>query len=211
MKPHSRLERAALADLLEDLGPDAPTLCGDWDTRDLAAHLVARDRRPDSGPGLVVPALAGWTEKVRRDVRDDSGYAELVELVRTGPPIWSPVGLPFVESASNTVEYYIHHEDVRRAQPGWTPRALSKGLEDSLWNRLRATARLMLRSAPVGVRLVTPDGREVTAKSDEPLVTLTAAPSELILYCAGRQAVARVNADGDPDAIARLAKATLRI
>ncbi len=211
MKPHSRVERAALADLMEDLGPDAPTLCGDWDTYDLAAHLVARDRRPDSGPGLVVPALAGWTEKVRRGIRADTPYAELIGLVRSGPPVWSPVGLPFIEAASNTVEYYIHHEDVRRAQPGWAPRAVPTGLEDSLWSRLRAGATFMLRGAPTGVRLRTPDGREITAKSMEPLVTVTAAPSELILYCAGRQSVARVDAQGDPDAVAALAAAALKI
>jgi len=211
MKPHSRVERASLADLMERLGPDAPTLCGGWDTYDLAAHLVARDRRPDAGPGLLVSALAGWTEKVRLDVKKENSYLELVEQLRKGPPVWSPVGLPFLESASNTVEFYIHHEDVRRAQPGWSARALPRGLEDALWNRLRAGARLMLRSAPTGVRLVAPGGRELTAKSDEPMVTLTAAPSELILYCAGRQSVARVDADGDPDAVATLAAASLRI
>jgi uncharacterized protein (TIGR03085 family) len=211
MKPHSRLERAALVDLMEELGPDAPTLCGGWDTYDLAAHLVARDRRPDSGPGLIVPALAGWTEKVRRGIREEAGYLELLVQLRQGPPVWSPVGLPFLESASNTVEFYVHHEDVRRAQPRWTPRAIPRSLEDSLWNRLKAGAKLMLRSAPVGVRLRTQDGREVTAKSTEPLVTVTAAPSELILYCSGRQAVARVDAQGDPDAVAALAKAPLRI
>ena len=37
----------ALCDLFEEVGPDAPTLCGDWTTRDLAAHLVMRERRPD--------------------------------------------------------------------------------------------------------------------------------------------------------------------
>jgi uncharacterized protein (TIGR03085 family) len=211
MKPHSRVERAALVDLMEVLGPHAPTLCGDWDTHDLAAHLVARDRRPDSGPGLVLPALAGWTEKVRSGIRAETAYAELLDLIRQGPPIWSPVGLPFVEPVSNTVEYYIHHEDVRRAQPAWTPRALPTGLEDALWARLRALAKVMLRAAPTGVRLRTTDGREVTAKSAEPLVTLTAAPSELILYCAGRQGVARVDTDGDADAVAKLAQAPLRI
>ena len=58
-------ERAALADLLVELGPDAPTLCAGWDTRDLAAHLAVRERRPDATPGVAVPALAGWTERVQ--------------------------------------------------------------------------------------------------------------------------------------------------
>jgi len=211
MKPHSRTERAALADLMDSLGPDAPTLCGGWDTYDLAAHLVARDRRPDSGPGLVLSTFAGWTEKVRLGMKKEHSYLELLDLLRQGPPVWSPMGLPFIESASNTVEYYIHHEDVRRAQPGWTPRALPRGLEDALWGRLRAGGRLMLRSAPTGVTLVAPGGRSVTARQSEPMVTLTAAPSELILYCAGRQAIARVDAEGPSGAVAQLGSAPLHI
>jgi uncharacterized protein (TIGR03085 family) len=211
MTSHSRTERAALADLMEELGPDAPTLCTGWNTYDLAAHLVARERRPDAGPGLLVPAFAGWTEKVRRGVKAENSYAEVLDLLRQGPPRWSPMALPVLESASNTVEFYIHHEDVRRAQPHWTPRALPSELEDTLWSRLRTGGRLMLRSAPTGVRLVAPGGREVTARSAERMVTLTAAPSELVLYCSGRQRAARVDADGPPDAIAELSTAPLRV
>ena len=33
-------ERAALAALLDETGPDGPTLCEGWQTRDMAAHLV---------------------------------------------------------------------------------------------------------------------------------------------------------------------------
>ncbi len=59
-------ERQGLCDLFVELGPDAPTLCDGWTASDLAAHLVVRERRPDSGPGLVWPPLAGYTDKVRR-------------------------------------------------------------------------------------------------------------------------------------------------
>src|ERR671916_591983 len=38
-------ERRDLAGLFLRLGPDEPTLCGDWSTRELAAHLVLRERR----------------------------------------------------------------------------------------------------------------------------------------------------------------------
>ena len=43
----AELERAALCDTLEAVGPDVPTLCDPWTTAELAAHLVIRDRRPD--------------------------------------------------------------------------------------------------------------------------------------------------------------------
>ncbi|PZA20241.1 maleylpyruvate isomerase N-terminal domain-containing protein, partial [Modestobacter versicolor] len=52
--PVSRSERAALADLLEQLGPDQPTCCEGWTTQDMATHLVLRDRRPDAMPGLAL-------------------------------------------------------------------------------------------------------------------------------------------------------------
>ena len=58
-------ERATICDLFAELGPEAPTLCEGWTTADLAAHLVVREHRPDSGPGIVWPRLAGYTDKVR--------------------------------------------------------------------------------------------------------------------------------------------------
>ncbi len=61
----AQLERQTLSQLFDQLGPDAPTLCSGWTTLDLAAHLVVRERRPDSGPGLVWPPMAGYTDRVR--------------------------------------------------------------------------------------------------------------------------------------------------
>ena len=49
------VERARLADLFDELGPEAPTLLTPWTTRDLAAHLVLREHDYVAGPGLVVP------------------------------------------------------------------------------------------------------------------------------------------------------------
>jgi hypothetical protein len=55
------VERAQLADLLGELGPGAPTLLAPWTTRDLAAHLVLRERNPLAGPGWSCPARgATW-------------------------------------------------------------------------------------------------------------------------------------------------------
>src|SRR6478735_1546775 len=86
----ARDERHALVSTMTAVGPDAPTLCGDWTTRDLAAHLVVRERRLDASPGIVIKPLAPYTEKVRAEYAARP-YAELLELVRTGPPIWSPL------------------------------------------------------------------------------------------------------------------------
>ena len=127
----ARTERLALADLLDEIGPDAPTLCGDWTTRDLAAHLVVRERRPDTMPGIAVQAMSGWTEQVQ-DSYAERPYEDLVELVRTGPGRMSPFALPGADKMFNASEYAVHHEDVRRAQRGWTPRDLPVRVQDSL-------------------------------------------------------------------------------
>ncbi|HEY2795011.1 MAG TPA: maleylpyruvate isomerase family mycothiol-dependent enzyme, partial [Micromonosporaceae bacterium] len=78
-------ERAALSDLFDVVGPDAPTLCEGWQTRDLAAHLVLRDRRPDAAGGIRIKSLAGYTQRVQQSFATRP-WPELVELVRTGPP-----------------------------------------------------------------------------------------------------------------------------
>ena len=125
-------ERKALCDLFVERGSDVPMLCEGWSTADLAAHLVVRERRPDSGPGLVWPPLAGYTDKVRRVVRDRTPWEKLVETVRSGPPL---LLRPF-DGPMNTVEFFIHVEDVRRAQDGWAPRSISPELADALWDRV---------------------------------------------------------------------------
>src|SRR5690242_20953074 len=96
-------ERAALVESMRAVGPDAPTLCGDWTTRDLAAHLVVRERRPDATPGVAVKALSGWTESVQESYAERP-YADLVELVRTGPGRLSPFALPGADKLFNTSE-----------------------------------------------------------------------------------------------------------
>ena len=112
-------ERQTLCDLFVAEGAEAPTLCAGWSTADLAAHLVVRERRPDSGPGLVWPPLAAYTDKVRRAVRDRTPWETLIETVRRGPPL---LLRPF-DGPMNTVEFFIHVEDVRRARDGWEPRS----------------------------------------------------------------------------------------
>src|ERR1700722_17676882 len=125
-------ERNTLCDLFVERGSDAPTLCEGWLTADLAAHLVVRERRPDSGPGLLWPPLAGYTDKVRCAVRDRTPWEKLVEKVRQGPPL---LLRPF-DGPMNTVEFFIHVEDVRRAQENWEPRPISPELADALWARV---------------------------------------------------------------------------
>ncbi|NUU21615.1 MAG: TIGR03085 family protein [Streptomycetaceae bacterium] len=207
MASYARTERAALADLLAQVGPDAPTLCAGWTTRDLAAHLVVRERRPDSAPGIILKPLAGYTDKVRLK-KAARPYEELVHLVRTGPPRLSLFGIPGVDAAANTLEYFVHLEDVRRAQPDFKPRELEPALTELLWKRLRSGAKLIMRKAPVGVDLRRSDTAEeaqpVRVRKGSPVVTLAGPPAELLLYVYGRKDQALVTVEGDEDAVRRL-------
>jgi uncharacterized protein (TIGR03085 family) len=206
MSTHAKRERLLLADLLEAVGPDAPTLCEGWNSRDLAAHVVVRERRPDAAGGLVVKQLAPRLERVMTEFAEKP-YEELLQLVRTGPPRFSPFALKQLDEASNVVEFYVHTEDVRRAQPDWTPRELDAVFQEALWSRLERTARLMGRGAPTGVVLRRPNGQTTVLNKGTPVVTVTGEPSELLLFAFGRQSVADVELDGDKDAITKLHEA----
>jgi uncharacterized protein (TIGR03085 family) len=206
MSTFAKRERLLLADLLETAGPDAPTLCEGWQTRDLAAHVVVRERRPDAAGGILIKQLASRLDRVMHEF-GEKPYEELIQLIRTGPPRFSPFSLKQIDEASNIIEFYVHAEDVRRAQPDWSPRELDSVFQDALWSRLERTARLMGRSAPTGLVLRRPDGQTAVAHRGAPVVTVTGEPSELLLFLYGRQNAANVELEGDKEAIAKLHEA----
>jgi uncharacterized protein (TIGR03085 family) len=194
-------ERAALVETMRSVGPDAPTLCEGWNTRDLAAHLMIREYRPDAGPGIVIPFFASHTAKVQNEVAERSDWDELVDKVASGPPVYSPLKL--LDPVANVAEMFIHHEDVRRAQPGWEPRVLEPALAAMLRRTLPLMGRMTLAKVPARVALRTPDGKTLltagSRKFQGPAVTVTGAPEELLLFSVGREA--RVEFDGDASAV----------
>jgi uncharacterized protein (TIGR03085 family) len=209
---HARDERTALCDLLTELGPDQPTLCIGWQTGDLAAHLVLREHRPDAGAGVMGGPLAGYTRRVQDRLRARTPFPRLVELIRTGPPRLSMFALPGMDERANLVEYLVHHEDIRRAQPDWQPRQIGSDVADELWQRLRL-ARLLFHRAPVGVELVRADAAaagdgasrvRITARARTPMVTVAGPPDELTLWTMGRSEAALVRMDGSDADIAAL-------
>ena len=208
----ARDERLALCELLDQTGPQAPTLCEGWATRDLAAHLVLREHRPDAGAGVMGGPLAGYTRRVQRSLSARTPYPRLVETIRNGPPRLSFFAIPGMDQRANVVEYFVHHEDVRRGAPGWEQRTVSADLTEVLWQRL-SMARFLLRKAPVGIELVRddrpaadpgPQRVRITAKASTPVVTVTGSPAELTLWVLGRTVAAQVRLDGNETAIERL-------
>lgn len=204
----AQLERQALSSTLTRLGPDAPTLCAGWRSRDLAAHIVLRERRPDAAAGALLPPLAGHSQRVQ-DGYAQGSWAGLVDMVRQGPPGWSPSRLPAVDDAVNLVEFYVHHEDLLRAAPDFDPRQrreLVPQLQNELWSRLRQLGQLLFRRSPVGIVLVTPEHGRRAVKGPTKLgtVVLRGEPGELLLYGFGRLSVAQVDVEGEPEAVEAL-------
>jgi uncharacterized protein (TIGR03085 family) len=199
--------RRALCETALAAGPEAPTLCPPWTVRALVAHLVLRETRPDAAAGVVVPALAARTERVQADLAASEPFEDLVRRFADGPPAWSPTRLGPVDDTVNLVEFVVHHEDIRRALPGWQPAPLDEASERAVWTRLRRTGRLLLRSAPVGVVLVVPDTVRAAVKGPPPRgtglasVVLTGRPLELLLHVSGRTAVSEVEVGGDPESV----------
>lgn len=210
MSTHAKRERLLLADLLESAGPDAPTLCENWTTRDLAAHVAVRERRADAAVGLLAKPLAARLERVQAEYAAKP-YAELLQLIRSGPPKLSPFSLKQIDELSNTVEFYVHAEDVRRAQPDWAPREVDPILADALWSRLERMARALGRKSPVGLVLRRPDGRTAVAHRGTPVVTVVGEPAELTLFAFGRQSAADVSLDGEESAVSQAMTADLGI
>ncbi|WP_175409121.1 TIGR03085 family metal-binding protein [Streptomyces sp. TRM64462] len=210
MSTHAKRERLLLADLLEAAGPDAPTLCDGWTARELAAHVVVRERRPDAAAGVLIGPLRDRLERVQAEFAAKP-YEELIQLIRTGPPRMSPFSIKQVDEGANTVEFYVHTEDVRRAQADWTPRELDPVFTDALWTRLEKMARLAGRRCPVGLVVRRPNGQTAVAHRGAPVVTVTGEPGELILFLYGRQGAAHVELDGDKEAVARVLEAKLGI
>ncbi len=195
-----------MCDLFDRVGPDHPTLCEGWATYDLAAHLWVRESDPMAGPGLMISAFNETTERRMTQAKQRWSYPDLVDKVRNGPPTLSIFSMPVIGKGMNAVEYFVHHEDVRRAAADWQPRDLSAADQDELWKRVKLPARGLVHNASDGVVLSRPDGTAATVKKGDPAVTVTGEPAELTMWAFRRDSDPRVTFTGDPGAIARLTK-----
>jgi uncharacterized protein (TIGR03085 family) len=151
-----------------------------------------------------LPSLAAYTDRVRNAARESTPYTDLIARVRSGPPM---LLRPF-DGAMNTVEFFIHVEDIRRAQEGWEPRSLSPQLDDALWARVGA--RGMAKKVPATIELSAP-GRTSKISGSGPRLVVKGEPGELILFGAGRQRAARVDITGDADLVTQLRTASFGV
>ena len=201
-------ERAALVNTMRAVGPDGPTLCAGWTTRDLAAHLVLRERRPEAAAGILVPALAGYTARKQQQLANSTDWPKLLEMVASGPPLYSPLKL--LDPLVNTTEMFIHHEDVRRAAPDWQPRDLDSDLASALRRQVRLASRMSLARSPAKVTLRDSDGTTLASVGNGPQCVITGPAPELLLFLSGRDA-ARIDFDGDDETVAAVRAARRRL
>ena len=202
--PFDAQERRALCDLFEELGADVPTLLKGWTAKDLAAHIVLRERDLIAGPCLVLPGLfQRFAERRRVRLAERREFQWLIARIRSGPPPgFFRVG--WVRSVPNLNEFFVHHEDVRRAN-GLGPRdSLAPALEAALWRNVRQGGRYLsrrLRDVGLEIQWAGTDER-MTVREAEPTARLSGQPGELLLYIFGRQAAARVEVTGPANAVA---------
>ncbi|TSI16881.1 TIGR03085 family metal-binding protein [Brevibacterium aurantiacum] len=194
----ARTERLRLVDTAHRAGEDAPTLCEGWTTRDLATHLVIRERHPAAALGIFMPKFEGKRED-QEQAYASMPYSHLLGLVAS-PPRWTPGGWPGVESVMNTAEYVVHHEDIRRAAIEWIPRRLSLPENRAVWAACRtallpfaakAEGRVEISSPGFGQRSAGRQTRGSNGKADG--ITITGEPVEILLYLMGRERRALVD------------------
>ena len=194
-------QRRAFAQACDEVGPNAPTLCGGWNSADLAAHVYVREHRPDALPGVLpLGPLSAYHERVMASALRVQGFDVLVRAVSAAPP-WLPGP---VDDALNTFEYFVHTEDVRRPN-GLGPRDTSLDLERFVWRRLRRQARMSFRRVPAWVRLVPTVGEPAHVghgkKGPGPTVEVRGKPTELLLLAYNRKEHADVEVTGDRDVL----------
>lgn len=204
--PFDAQERAALCDLFESLGPDAPTLLDGWTTRKLAAHLVLRERDPIAAPCLVLPGPpARFADRRTTALVERKEFSWLVARLRSGPPIGF-FRLPWIRAFPSLNEFFVHHEDVRRAAGRGPREDLTPALETALWRNVQRGSRFLSRRVRgVGLDIVwTGTPQRIVVRTGDPIAELSGLPGELLLYLFGRQAAARVEVTGPPAAVAAI-------
>ena len=210
MRRLAQTERAALCDTALQVGEDQPTLSGEWTVKDLVVHLLVREGSPAAVGILVKPLEKVLDLEMRRVGRRP--FDMLVENLRHGPPMWSPYAVPKLDATLNTLEYFVHHEDIRRAQPEWTARDLGPESEKLLWAMIRTGGKGLTRGAPVGVTVENATtGSRAVLKAGEPSVVVRGIPSEVTLFVFGRKPQAHVELVGDAADVARLSSTSLGI
>lgn len=196
-------ERCRLAAALHAAGPDQPTLCEGWNTRDLAAHLWIREHKPLASAGMFVRPLTSHLRAVTAKVKAND-YHQVVNDWEDGPRPWHP--LSWADAQLNAAENFVHHEDVRRGTGRWEPRDFTAEETEVLLTLVRRLGPLLLRATQATVVLLPDGGHPVVvgkgkkagvARRGDDVLRVVGHPGELLLWLYGRNAV-QVTVQGQP-------------
>jgi uncharacterized protein (TIGR03085 family) len=195
------IEQADFIETMRASAPGTPTLCPPWTVRDMAAHLVLRERSLSYAMSIERgnPQRKAKAEQRQREFAAAHSFEELIERFESGPPPWMPFSWPGVRGIVNLLEYVVHHEDVRRSGTDWEPRSLPLDRQRAVWVRLRGAARTFMRPAVAGMELRwdgSPEKPIVGKASDRPVVVVVGDPVEVALVVFGRARVSRALTDG---------------
>ena len=202
-------ERNSICQNLRYLGPDKPTLCHGWSTKDLLVHLVVRENRPDAAAGLVVPFLKSYTDSIYKKF-NEKGFEDLITIFENGPKSPSPFTVAAVDQLANTFEFLVHNEDILRAQPNYSPREFSEEDLNFLWSRFTKSAIFFMRRVKVGVVAKTEQGI-YTLKRGEESVTISGNLIDLIMFSFGRKENTSLQFEGNLQAIEKLKNSNLNV
>ena len=179
-------------DAFDHVSADAPTLCAGWSAHDLAIHLWTLQHDPLGWPGIAIPALAPTAKRRADRIRHRWSYAELVARLRANPGTIACMPLDRFEDHRHALgEYFVHTQDIVRAN-GVDQEQPDSPLEDALWLRVQVAARQLHRRRTPGLVLETTGGRSAHVTGGATKTVVSGAPSELLCWVYGREAVAAV-------------------
>lgn len=180
-------------DALAEVAATAPTLCEGWDAHELAVHIWVIKHDPLSWPGIPLSSFAGLTRRRAKNFRQRWPYEELLKKLRRESG--AIASLPFDGRQGHRHalgEFYIHTEDVRRANN--FPRSTQTSeTEAALWLRTREAGRYLWPRNQAAICFNSPGQESFTVGRGAPVTQVSGLPSEVFLWLYGRNEVADVD------------------
>jgi uncharacterized protein (TIGR03085 family) len=169
--------------------------------------LVLRERDHVAGPGLVLPGAWGRLAERRRRALALRDFSWLIAMLRSGPPP-GVFRIGWVRRLPSLNEFFVHHEDVRRAN-GRGPRTNEPAMDEALWRNVsRGRWFLARRLRGAGLELQWAGTTQtVRARRGKPTARIAGPPGELLLYLFGRQGAAHVEVSGPAAAVEAVRRA----
>lgn len=194
--------RDALVAALYAAGPNEPTLVEEWQTQHLAAAVFLKENPhhiTERGYGSHAAARTAAITQLGEESSSRKAFYNLVRKIADGPEEAPTPSRPSMlsrlrravsprkpETQNLLLHFFVHTEDVRRAQTRWAPRKLTDAYADALFEQLRDQARKYYANAKTGYVLIRTNGERIVAKRGTAQTFVTGPAGELVLHALGR-------------------------